>query len=117
MAIVSGLIIFSIVFPHGGLEPTAGPGLMFISLPIAFGNMSAGLFIGAIFFILVSIAHGAQPISLLEPSVAWLMEERNMGRVQANIFIVVIAWILGIEKCAFNYWQEYELLGLLILIF
>ena len=56
VAIVSGLIIFSIVFSTAGLEPTAGPGLMFISLPIAFGNMSAGLFIGAIFFILVSIA-------------------------------------------------------------
>ena len=112
VAIVSGLIIFSIVFSTAGLEPTAGPGLMFISLPIAFGNMSAGLFIGALFFILVSIAAWSSAISLLEPSVAWLMEERNMGRVQANISIVVIAWILGIGSVlSFNYWQEYKLLG------
>ena len=112
VAIVSGLIIFSIVFSTAGLEPTAGPGLMFISLPIAFGNMSAGLFVGAIFFILVSIAAWSSAISLLEPSVAWLMEERNMGRVQANISIVVIAWILGIGSVlSFNYWQEYKLLG------
>mgnify|MGYP006218393467 FL=1 len=110
VAIVSGLIIFSIVFSTAGLEPTAGPGLMFISLPIAFGNMSAGLFVGAIFFILVSIAAWSSAISLLEPSVAWLMEERNMGRVQANISIVVIAWILGIGSVlSFNYWQEYKL--------
>jgi len=54
VAIVSGLIIFSIVFATPGIEPSAGPGLMFISLPIAFGGMPGGLLIGSAFFVLVS---------------------------------------------------------------
>ena len=56
VAIISGIVIFSIVFATQGIEPSAGPGLMFISLPVAFGGMPGGLLIGAIFFILVSIA-------------------------------------------------------------
>jgi NSS family neurotransmitter:Na+ symporter len=54
VAIISGLIIFSIVFATPGIEPSAGPGLMFISLPVAFGGMPGGLLIGALFFVLVS---------------------------------------------------------------
>lgn len=107
VAIISGIIIFSIVFSTSGLEPTAGPGLMFISLPIAFGNMTGGLLVGTLFFVLVSIAAWSSAISLLEPSVAWLMEEKNIGRVNANLLVVLVAWILGIGSVfSFNIWQN-----------
>ena len=90
VAIISGLIIFSIVFATPGLEPSAGPGLMFISLPVAFGSISGGLLIGATFFILVSIAAWSSAISLLEPCVAWLMELKNLSRAKANLIIIII---------------------------
>ena len=112
VAIISGLVIFSIVFATPGIEPSAGPGLMFISLPVAFGNMPGGLLIGAIFFILVSIAAWSSAISLLEPCVAWLVETKNMGRFQANMIFAVIAWILGLGTVfSFNIGSDYQLFG------
>ena len=112
VAIISGLIIFSIVFATQGIEPSAGPGLMFISLPVAFGSMAGGLLIGAIFFLLVSIAAWSSAISLLEPCVAWLVESKNIGRFRANAFLAVIVWLLGLGTVfSFNIWSGYQLLG------
>ena len=112
VAIISGLIIFSIVFATQGIEPSAGPGLMFISLPVAFGSMPGGLLIGAIFFMLVSIAAWSSAISLLEPCVAWLIETKNLGRVRANLLLAGFAWVLGLGSVlSFNLWSEYKVAG------
>jgi len=112
VAIISGLIIFSIVFATQGVEPSAGPGLMFISLPIAFGAMPGGVLIGSIFFVLVSIAAWSSAISLLEPCVAWLIETKNMGRITANLLLAGFAWLLGLGSVlSFNIWSEYKLAG------
>ncbi len=96
VAIIAGLVIFSIVFSTTGIEPSAGPGLMFISLPVAFGNMPGGLLIGVVFFILVAIAAWSSAISLLEPAVAWLMEAKHIGRITANVVLASLAWALGL---------------------
>lgn len=110
VAIISGLIIFSIVFATQGVEPSAGPGLMFISLPVAFGAMPGGVLIGSIFFVLVSIAAWSSAISLLEPCVAWLIETKNMGRIIANLLLAGFAWLLGLGSVfSFNIWSEYKL--------
>jgi NSS family neurotransmitter:Na+ symporter len=112
VAIISGLVIFSIVFATQGIEPSAGPGLMFISLPVAFGSMSGGLLIGSLFFVLVSIAAWSSAISLLEPSVAWLIETKNIGRLRANLILAVVVWLLGLGTVfSFNIWADYQLLG------
>lgn len=112
VAIISGLIIFSIVFATQGVEPSAGPGLMFISLPVAFGAMPGGVLIGSIFFVLVSIAAWSSAISLLEPCVAWLIETKNMGRITANLLLAGFAWLLGLGSVlSFNIWSEYKLAG------
>lgn len=112
VAIISGLIIFSFVFATQGIEPSAGPGLMFISLPVAFGAMPGGVLIGSIFFVLVSIAAWSSAISLLEPCVAWLIETKNLGRVRANLMLAGFAWLLGLGSVfSFNIWSEYRLLG------
>jgi NSS family neurotransmitter:Na+ symporter len=112
VAIISGLIIFSFVFATQGIEPSAGPGLMFISLPVAFGAMPGGVLIGSIFFVLVSIAAWSSAISLLEPCVAWLIETKNLDRVRANLMLAGFAWLLGLGSVfSFNIWSEYRLLG------
>ncbi|MDC1143707.1 sodium-dependent transporter [Porticoccaceae bacterium] len=112
VAIISGLIIFSFVFATQGIEPSAGPGLMFISLPVAFGAMPGGVLIGSIFFVLVSIAAWSSAISLLEPCVAWLIEIKNLGRIKANLMLAGCAWLLGLGSVfSFNIWSEYRLAG------
>ena len=112
VAIISGLIIFSIVFGTQGIEPSAGPGLMFISLPVAFANMSGGLLIGCAFFVLVSIAAWSSAISLLEPCVAWLIEAKNIRRLNANILLAGTAWLLGIGSVlSFNLWSKIQVAG------
>ncbi|MEQ8938341.1 MAG: sodium-dependent transporter, partial [Gammaproteobacteria bacterium] len=73
VAILAGIAIFPIVFSYG-LEPGGGPGLIFISLPIAFGQMPFGTFFGCLFFVLLTFAAWTSAISLLEPAVTWLVE-------------------------------------------
>ena len=96
IALVAGMAIFPIVF-GSGLEPSSGPGLMFISLPIAFGNMPLGLLFGTLFFILVVIAAWSSAVSLIEPGVAWLIESKSLSRLQATSILAGTSWILGIS--------------------
>lgn len=114
VAILAGLAIFPLVFAYG-LEPDQGPGLIFITLPIAFGQMPFGQVIGALFFVLLMFAAWTSSISLLEPAVAWLVENRGMRRPRAAAIAGVIAWLLGIGSVlSFNRWkgEEYQLFGL-----
>jgi len=95
VALLAGMAIFPIVFANG-LEPAAGPGLVFLTLPIAFGNMPGGLLFGTLFFVLLVFAAWTSAISLIEPAVAWLVENRGFARVRAAVYVGIVAWLLGI---------------------
>ena len=95
MALLSGLVIFPLVFANG-LESSAGPGLMFVTIPIAFGSMSGGTFFGVMFFVLVSFAAITSAISLVEPALAWFVEKLNTSRRNGAIVVCTIAWALGL---------------------
>jgi NSS family neurotransmitter:Na+ symporter len=111
VAILAGIAIFPLVFAYG-LEPDNGPGLIFITLPIAFGKMPYGEFFGTLFFILLLFAAWTSSISLLEPAVAWLVENRGMKRPKASALAGLMAWVLGIGSLlSFNRWAEYKLFG------
>jgi NSS family neurotransmitter:Na+ symporter len=104
VAILAGVAIFPIVFTYG-LEPAGGPGLIFISLPIAFGQMPFGTFFGCLFFILLMFAAWTSSISLLEPAVSWMVENKNMARNKAAYIAGFIAWLLGLlTVLSFNHW-------------
>lgn len=104
VAILAGIAIFPIVFTYG-LEPAGGPGLIFVSLPIAFGQMPFGTFFGCLFFILLLFAAWTSAISLLEPAVTWLVENKNMARLKASLLAGAIAWLLGlVTVLSFNHW-------------
>lgn len=94
VALLAGIAIFPIVFGYG-LEPGQGPGLVFMTLTIAFGHMPGGQFFGALFFVLLSVAAWTSAISLLEPVVAWLVESLGWGRVKAALVGGSAAWLLG----------------------
>lgn len=109
IAIMVGLIIFPIVFAHG-LEPSAGPGLLFQTLPIAFGQMGAGVVLGTFFFMLVSFAALTSAISLAEPTVSWMIEKYDISRYKAAFLIALAAWLLGLVTVfSFNIWSEVKL--------
>ncbi|MCU7887009.1 MAG: sodium-dependent transporter [Candidatus Thiodiazotropha sp. (ex Lucinoma aequizonata)] len=109
VALVAGMAIFPIVFANG-LEPGAGPGLIFQTLPIAFGAMPGGQLFGTLFFLLLVFAAWSSAISLIEPAVAWLVENRSMTRVRASIWIGLTTWILGLGTVfSFNLWSEIKL--------
>lgn len=93
-SLVAGLAIFPIVFAWG-LEPAQGPGLMFVTLPLAFGNLPFGVLFGTLFFALVVAAAWVSAIALVEPFVAWAVE-KGMSRVKASVLMGGAAWFLGI---------------------
>ena len=111
VAILAGMVIFPIVFANG-LDPAAGPSLVFQTLPLAFGQMPAGALFGTVFFLLLTVAAWTSAISLLEPSVAWLVERWKMSRVKATIVCTVVAWTLGIGTIlSFNIGSDVTLFG------
>ncbi|RLA45007.1 MAG: sodium-dependent transporter [Gammaproteobacteria bacterium] len=113
VALMAGMAIFPIVFAHGGIDPAAGPELLFISLPVAFGAMPGGILIGGLFFILVTIAAWSSAISLIEPGVAWLIETRGFNRFTANLLLGGMAWVLGLGTVlSFNEWDQYKFAGM-----
>jgi len=95
IALLAGLAIFPIVFSYE-LSVTQGPGLVFTTLPIAFGTMSYGNLIGSVFFLLLFLAALTSAIALIEPAVTWLIEKKKITRVQATIKAGVACWALGI---------------------
>ena len=111
VALLAGLAIFPIVFANG-LEPAAGPGLVFKTLPIAFGAMPGGAFFGTLFFVLLVLAAWTSAISLVEPAVAWLVENRGMTRNHATVWVALGSWVLGIGTVlSFNHGSDLTLFG------
>jgi NSS family neurotransmitter:Na+ symporter len=111
VAIAAGLAIFPIVFANG-LEPSQGPGLMFVTLPLAFGQMPLGALFGTLFFMLVSFAAITSAISISEPALAYLVEQYNAKRSRVAISLGVICWILGIGSVlSFNHWADVHIVG------
>lgn len=95
IALIAGLAIFPLVFAHG-IEPSAGPGLMFVSLPLAFGALPYGEIFGAIFFVLIAIAAWSSAVSLLEPGIAFLNQRLNLSRLASTAVIALITWLGGV---------------------
>ena len=94
IALLAGLVIFPIVFQFG-LKPTDGPGLIFLTLPLAFNEITGGYIFSGLFFILLAFAAITSALSLLEPSVAWMIENKNYSRGKSALIIGVLIWLLG----------------------
>ncbi|MGB5345451.1 MAG: sodium-dependent transporter [Woeseia sp.] len=94
IAILAGLVIFPLVFANN-LNPADGPGLVFITLPLAFGQMTGGTFFATIFFLLLTFAAWTSALGLVEPAVAWCVEHLQKSRAQAAVLVGGTIWILG----------------------
>jgi len=94
IALLAGMMIFPAVFATGQ-DPTEGPALIFVVLPQVFEAMPLGTFIGALFFILLSIAALTSTVSLLEVVVSYFVDETTFSRKKA-------AWVVGGFTFAFG---------------
>ncbi len=106
VALLAGLAIFPIVFANG-LEPGAGPGLIFVTLPVAFGQMPGGSFFATLFFVLLLFAAWTSSISMLESLVSYL-NEKGVSRVKAAVTGGLVAWLVGITTVlSLNEWSGF----------
>ena len=109
VALLAGIAIFPLVFANN-LEATAGPGLIFQTLPLAFGHMGGGWLFGLLFFVLLFFAALSSSISLIEPAVAWLVENKDVERHQACVWSGAACWVLGVGVVfSFNIWSDLKL--------
>jgi NSS family neurotransmitter:Na+ symporter len=112
VALFAGLAIFPLVLRYG-LDPGEGPGLIFVTLPVAFGQMPGGALVGGLFFILLTFAALTSSIGMLEPVVSWLEEHRGFKRPRMALLAGAAAWFVGLAiALSFNVWGDVRLLGM-----
>lgn len=97
IALMAGVVIFPAVFAYG-LEPTSGPGLIFITLPAVFKSMPFGRVFSVLFFVLIAIAAVTSTVSLMESVVSFVNDRFNMNRKTAVIICTVLIFGLSIPS-------------------
>jgi NSS family neurotransmitter:Na+ symporter len=106
ISLAVGLAIFPIVFANN-IEPSMGPGLLFVSVPYAFGNILQGELFGTLFFAVVVIAALGSAVAMMEPIVRMVMQHRRWPRLLAVLVVAGIVWVLGLGTVlSFNVWQN-----------
>jgi NSS family neurotransmitter:Na+ symporter len=111
ISLLAGLAVFPIVFAHG-LDPAGGPGLVFVTLPLAFARMPFGWLAALAFYTLLFVAALASAISLLEPIVAFLVRRRGWRRSMAAFAGGSGCFVLGFATVlSFSEWSAWFPLG------
>lgn len=96
IALIAGIIIFSFLF-ESGAQSSGGPGLVFISLPVIFASWGVlGQVIAVSFFFALLFAGITSTVSLVEPTLKFLMEKYNMSRTKGTILFGITFYLLGI---------------------
>lgn len=95
VSMLAGIAIFPTVFTFG-MEPGAGPGLLFMTIPLVFSQIPFGSVLLVAFFFLTAIAATTAMLSLVEVPVAYLSEERGMSRKSATVMSAVLIAVVGL---------------------
>ena len=101
VALLAGLMIVPAVFVFMGQEGmSAGPGLMFVSLPKVFVNMgTVGTVIGAAFFVMVAFAAVTSSVSVMEAIVSSIIDKYHMSRLKASLLVLAYSVVAGVIVC------------------
>ena len=97
IALMAGFMIFPAVFATGH-DPASGPALVFIVLPEIFQALPLGNLIGALFFLLLSIAALTSTVSLLEVVVAYFVDERRWSRKRSVWVVGALTFLIGLPS-------------------
>jgi neurotransmitter:Na+ symporter, NSS family len=107
VSLLAGLAVFPVVFAER-LDPSSGPGLMFVTLPLAFARIPLGTTAAIAFFVLLSIAALASGIALLEMPVALAHRWLGWSRLGATVAAASACWTLGLASVlSFNAWSAW----------
>lgn len=118
VALMSGIIIFPAVYSISGLQPDAGPSLVFITLPNVFQQVFGGIpwlayIFSLLFYLLLVMAALTSSISMLEMSVAYFHKNLHMSRPWAVVVVGLVCTLLG-AFCSWSFgpWQDVTLFGM-----
>ncbi|MCQ4313617.1 sodium-dependent transporter [Stutzerimonas sp. VN223-3] len=112
VALLAGLAIFPVIFANG-MDPSAGPGLIFMSLPLAFQQMPFGTVFGVLFFAMVSVAALTSAISMIEAVVAYLNEKYGIRRSRAALGSGSLLLVISLlAMLSFNVGADWKLFGM-----
>ncbi|MBA2726730.1 MAG: sodium-dependent transporter [Parachlamydiaceae bacterium] len=100
VSILSSIAVFTIIF-SANMTPEGGLGLMFQTLPVVFSNMGGGHILAVSFFVLVTLAALTSEISVLEPIIAYLVDNRGWKRKNAALAAGTMAFVIGVP-CALS---------------
>ncbi|HHZ05668.1 MAG TPA: sodium-dependent transporter [Clostridiales bacterium] len=121
IAFVAGLMIVPSVFIFSGGDTaalSAGPSLMFITMPKVFNEMWMGGFVSALFFLLVFFAALTSAVSLMETVVSIISDKLKIGRNTICVIVFVFSLIIGIPcSLGFGAWDFVNIMGMTILDF
>lgn len=111
VALVAGLVIFPAVFHHG-LDPAAGPGLIFQTLPVAFAQMPGGHLFSILFFLMLSFAGITSMVGLVESVNSWLQDRFGITRHRSAVLLIgSIAALSVISILSYNVMSDLSIAG------
>ena len=111
VAMMSGLIIFPACFSFG-VQPDAGPNLIFITLPRVFVNMTGGRFWGSLFFLFMTFASFSTVIAVFENLLAACMDNLGWNRKKAVVINCIFMLIASVPcVLGYNVWSDIKLIG------
>ena len=107
ISFLAGFVVFPIVF-GSGLNPAGGPGLVFVTLPLAFETMPFGRLAAAAFFVLLFIAALASAIAMLEICVEVVMRRLGWSRLKSSAVLAGGCFLAGLGNVfSFNHWAHW----------
>jgi NSS family neurotransmitter:Na+ symporter len=96
IALIAGIVIFSLLFQYGE-EPSKGPGLVFISMPVVFHTIGeSGVYLSLLFLSALAFAGLTSAVSLVEPAVLYVVNRWKIARFTATIAMGGVYFIVGI---------------------
>lgn len=101
VAVLAGLIIFPACFAYG-VSPDQGPSLVFVTLPVVFGQMPLGNVWGALFFVFMSFAALSTVIAVFENLISWSIDKWGITRRRAAAITGVLVLVLSLP-CALGF--------------
>lgn len=108
VAVVSGLIIFPACFAYG-VDPGAGPELIFITLPNVFSSMKGGKIWGSLFFLFMTFASFSTIIAVFENIIACWMDKWHVSRKKASLINGIIILVASMPcVLGFNVWSNFQ---------
>ena len=111
IALLAGIGIFAIVFGQS-LDPAAGPGLVFTTLPLAFSQVPGGTLLALVFFVLVYFAALTSGLSLAEVMFRWAENRFGWSRKRAVTIMLGLTFLVGLSTVfSFNIWADIKIAG------